>query len=246
MAKIDRFLNDTELIVNASLQAAQQIIDIEIRKTEVLIDLQRKRVQEARDIAEQGNAELLQAEEKRLNELQKKRARFVRQQQALILAQTIAESALAIARAANEGKGALSPFFVAATVAALIAGFAASKSAANQAIEGFADGGWTGKGGKYEPAGVVHREEFVVKKGPAEKFRPMLEQMNRGRDPLLAKGMGQQVIMINNVGVEERLARIEKAITGQDRMQLTIDESGIHGIVSHYQWKNQRIRNKTK
>jgi muramidase (phage lysozyme) len=30
------------------------------------------------------------------------------------------------------------------------------------AIFGFADGGWTGHGGKYEPAGVVHRGEFVM------------------------------------------------------------------------------------
>ena len=26
---------------------------------------------------------------------------------------------------------------------------------------GFADGGWTGPGGKYKPAGIVHAEEFV-------------------------------------------------------------------------------------
>jgi hypothetical protein len=33
---------------------------------------------------------------------------------------------------------------------------------AKQAISGFAEGGYTGHGGKYEPAGVVHRGEYVL------------------------------------------------------------------------------------
>ncbi|STB73818.1 Phage-related minor tail protein [Citrobacter koseri] len=36
-------------------------------------------------------------------------------------------------------------------------------SSATSAL-GFAGGGWTGSGGKYEPAGVVHRGEFVFHK----------------------------------------------------------------------------------
>lgn len=43
----------------------------------------------------------------------------------------------------------------------------------------FADGGWTGSGSKYQPAGVVHAEEFVVKRGPAAAYRPWLERLNR-------------------------------------------------------------------
>jgi lambda family phage tail tape measure protein len=33
---------------------------------------------------------------------------------------------------------------------------------AAQAIAGFAEGGYTGRGGKYEPAGIVHRGEYVL------------------------------------------------------------------------------------
>lgn len=44
---------------------------------------------------------------------------------------------------------------------------------------GFAEGGWTGPGSKYQPAGVVHAEEFVVKRGPAAAYRPWLERLNR-------------------------------------------------------------------
>ena len=246
IARLNRIYDNVKAEVDAAFTIANAAIDAEIMKNDKLIELQQQRVEDARKIADQGNAILLEAEEKRLTELQKKRAKFVRAQQALIFAQTAAESVLAVARAAAQGGGALSPILVASTIATLVTGFLAAKAASKSAIEGFDKGGWTGNGGRLEPAGIVHKEEFVVKKGPAAKFRPLLEEINRGRDPFLAAGVGQQVIMINNVGVEDRLNRIEKAIIGQDRMQLTIDESGIHGIVSHYQWKNQRIRNRAK
>lgn len=42
---------------------------------------------------------------------------------------------------------------------------------------GFAEGGWTGSGGKYEPAGIVHKGEFVVPAPFAERDRAMLERM---------------------------------------------------------------------
>lgn len=46
----------------------------------------------------------------------------------------------------------------------------------------FDEGGYTGPGGKYEPAGIVHRGEYVVQKSVVEKpgVRPMLERLNKG------------------------------------------------------------------
>jgi hypothetical protein len=47
---------------------------------------------------------------------------------------------------------------------------------------GFAEGGYTGEGGKHEPAGVVHRREFVVRSESTDKIRRthpgLLEEMN--------------------------------------------------------------------
>jgi len=42
-------------------------------------------------------------------------------------------------------------------------------------------GGWTGDGSPSDPAGMVHRKEFVVKAGPASRYRDTLEAMNSGR-----------------------------------------------------------------
>lgn len=57
-------------------------------------------------------------------------------------------------------------------------------------IGGYADGGYTGAGGRLEPAGVVHRGEFVVQKRVVEQpgVRPMLEALNQGVAAQFANG----------------------------------------------------------
>ncbi len=45
----------------------------------------------------------------------------------------------------------------------------------------FDTGGWTGDGNPADPAGMVHRKEFVVKAGPAARYRSALEAINEGR-----------------------------------------------------------------
>jgi len=45
--------------------------------------------------------------------------------------------------------------------------------------KGFAEGGYTGAGGKYEPAGVVHKGEYVFSKAAVERLGPRaLEEMH--------------------------------------------------------------------
>jgi hypothetical protein len=69
-------------------------------------------------------------------------------------------------RAANAAAAAVSGIVPAGPVlAALAAGAAIASGLANVAqINGiqFAEGGWTGSGGKYEPAGIVHKGEWVA------------------------------------------------------------------------------------
>lgn len=56
-------------------------------------------------------------------------------------------------------------------------------------IFGFAKGGYTGDGGKYQPAGLVHRGEFVVNKEATARNRALLEAMNdRRKLPGFASG----------------------------------------------------------
>jgi hypothetical protein len=58
---------------------------------------------------------------------------------------------------------------------------------------GFATGGWTGPGSKYQPAGVVHADEFVIKKESRKRIESrlpgLLDHMNlRGSLPGFAGG----------------------------------------------------------
>jgi hypothetical protein len=56
-------------------------------------------------------------------------------------------------------------------------------------IAGFEKGGWTGPGARNKPAGIVHAEEMVIRKGPAADFRAELEHLNRtGKLPGYATG----------------------------------------------------------
>ncbi|MEY0097807.1 phage tail tape measure protein [Providencia stuartii] len=53
-------------------------------------------------------------------------------------------------------------------------------------VEGFASGGYTGKGGKYDPRGVVHAGEFVFTKEATEKIGVpnLYKMMNTGSIPM--------------------------------------------------------------
>ncbi|MFM9060653.1 MAG: hypothetical protein ACKOQP_03205, partial [Bacteroidota bacterium] len=222
-----------------------QTIQSLIRETDVAIEQQQKRIDRAKEIAENGNAEILQLEEERLDKLNRQRARYVRFQQALAAAELIAYSSVAIAKAAAEG-GAAAPFTIAATIISLTAGLLAARLQAQNAIGGFEKGGYTGDGQRREPAGIVHKGEFVFSQDKTRKYRSLFEDIHRGRDPFLANGLGGQIIVINNKGSNDRLERIEKAIKEQSRMNLSIDEKGIHGIVTKIDYKRQRIGKKAK
>jgi phage-related minor tail protein len=57
------------------------------------------------------------------------------------------------------------------------------------AIFGFADGGWTGSGGKYEAKGVVHGEEYVLNREATRRIGvPTLDALNSGRIPGFDRG----------------------------------------------------------
>jgi tape measure domain-containing protein len=230
---------------DAVLDFTQVFIDAQIKQTEASITAQERRVEAAEKIAEKGNASILELEKRRLEELNKQRAKYVRQQQSLAAIELVTNSAIAISKAAAQG-GAAAPFTIAATLVALAAGLVKARATAQAAIDGFAEGGYTGDGGKYERAGVVHKGEFVINAEKTRKFRPLLEAIHTGRNTDLSKTTNQKMLVVNSHSTDERLERIERAIMGQKGLELSIDERGINGIVSRISYKEQRLRNRAK
>jgi tape measure domain-containing protein len=222
--------------ISSGLQELTSAIEAQAQRQ---IEAQNTRVEKAREIADKGNAEILQMEEDRLEKLNEKRRKAARAAIAIAKTEAIAQSALAVAKAAGQ-TGAGAPFAIAATITALVTGIAAAAVAVSNA--GWAKGGYTGDGGKYEPAGTVHKGEFVFSKEKTAKYRPLFEEIHKGRDPFTINGFNDKIVVINNNDMGDRLDRIEKAILGQSRMQVNIDEKGIYGIVSEMNFKQNRLR----
>ncbi|MCX2814916.1 MULTISPECIES: tape measure protein [unclassified Pseudomonas] len=65
--------------------------------------------------------------------------------------------------------------------ALLAAGYASAAMVAGMALAGFSSGGYTGDGGKFEPKGVVHGGEFVLRKEVVQLpgMRDYLEGLNK-------------------------------------------------------------------
>ncbi len=63
---------------------------------------------------------------------------------------------------------------------------------------GFAEGGYTGDGGKREPAGIVHRGEYVINADATGRNRALLEAINAGKAPMLAPSVIAQSDSISN------------------------------------------------
>jgi TP901 family phage tail tape measure protein len=102
-----------------------------------------------------------------------------------------------------------------ATGAALSAILYGLLGAAKAAVSGFAEGGYTGDGGKYTPAGIVHRGEFVINKENTRRYRGILEQMNDGNFPLALAGVPMQSndgLMTEMSSVRTELSMIRKRL----------------------------------
>ena len=98
-------------------------------------------------------------------------------------------------------------------VSEMISLAAVAAAAIAASLSKFAKGGWTGDGsGRDETgervAGVVHEKEFVIKRGPANKFRDVLEAINKDDKELILTRFNQLApelvggTSVNNISVE--------------------------------------------
>lgn len=181
----------TETIINAAISATNKILDAKVKEIDKQTELQQKRVDDAKSIAEDGNAELLQEEKARLDKLNKEKEKFVRQQQALATIELIANTAIAVSKAAAQG-GVAAGITISAALIALIAGLASARSIASQAAfyeGGLYEGeGFTGNGnprGESSKVGrkpyIYHNEEFIFNHNKTRKYKDIFQGVHEGR-----------------------------------------------------------------
>lgn len=186
----------------AIINALQKLIAMKIAETDSYISQQEKRVAATKEIADRGNAQVLELEQKRLDDLNKQKEKYVRQQQSLAAVEIVANTAIAVAKAAAEG-GPAAGATIAAALIALVAGLASARSIASQAA--FYEGGYTGDGNPREESGAVgkrpyiyHKAEFVMDHKKTRQFRDIFEDIHGGKVDL--KEWKQKVHLFDSLG----------------------------------------------
>jgi hypothetical protein len=198
-------------------------IDKNIANFDKLIDAQKTAIDRAKELAEKGNAQLLEAEMKKMDKLQQLRKEEGRKKKALAITNAIVNTAVAVTQ--SLGAGPIIGIILAALAAAMGAvqiGIIASQT--------FAKGGFTGDGtGRRDetghiPVGIVHDNEFVMDKEYTSKNRNELEYIHKNRIPLadIIKNNQMPVMSFNNIlgglqvnssgQLEERMRAVESAI----------------------------------
>lgn len=249
-----------EQISNAAFNATEQVINAKIKEIDKLSELQSKRVEDAKEIADKGNAELYELEQKRLEDLNKQREIFVKRQQALATIELIANTAIAVSKAAAQG-GVAAAITIAAALIALTGGLIQARSIASQAA--YYEGGYTGEGDpKRESKAlgkksyIYHNKEFVFNHEKTGKYRDIFEGIHRGDidladwkrkvaayEQLRIGAMFQQKSDSVDMGkVEKELSYIRTAIENQST-SVNLDENGLSMRFKKIRSRNSFIKN---
>ncbi|WP_273394016.1 phage tail tape measure protein [Actinobacillus porcinus] len=100
-------------------------------------------------------------------------------------------------------------------------------------VKGYANGGYTGDGGKYEPKGIVHGGEYVMTKAATSRLgTPLLNALNYGKNAVLATGLGVSVAMAQPIKVDDRAPlrpTQTQAVQVPQPMNITIEVNAAQG-----------------
>lgn len=231
-------IQDYVQMADTATQAAQSIVSAFQAQAEKEIEVRQRRVDRAKEIADRGNAEALQEEEKRLDKAVKIKERFAKQQIAINLLMQASQIALAIATAAGE-TGIAAPVGIAIVLAALAAGFSAVKNFDAESTPAFKDGviGFNGKGTGTSDSNLVRisNGESVITADATQKNRDILEEINKGAEFRVLKPISSNIQPVNSNPYDfSRLENeiknlkedIKTAISGRTPNTVTIDKRG--------------------
>ena len=92
-----------------------------------------------------------------------------------------------------------------------------------RSLTGFAEGGYTGAGGKYEPAGVVHRGEYVVPKNQVNQITKVPYFMEQPRSFAQGGYVGGGSANMSNAMMVELSPYDRKLLAAAGNVQLRLD-----------------------
>jgi hypothetical protein len=266
-----QIVESTKQLVDEVLKATKQILASEQKRVESQISLQEKRLEKIRAIAENGNAQLLQLEQDRLDALTKQREKYVRAQQTLASIELIANTAVTISKAASQG-GAAAAVTIAAALIALVAGLASARSIASQAafFKGGESDGYTGNGNIHSESNalgkkpyIYHKKEFIFNNEKTSKYIDIFRGVHKGEidlNKMKAQSDLFQALRLNNIdtsrdvylrslpsqtneilSLKSSLQSVVEAINSQERTKVIIDDNGIAAIATRFERNKKRI-----
>jgi hypothetical protein len=217
-------------LMNSILSFWQEVNKAEEASLNRSIALQQRRVDNAKDIAAKGNAEYLEQEQKRLDELERRRDENARKQLAINNALTLSNATVAAITAIAQAVQTGSPFAALAAVAAVIGAIAAAYSFVNslqpqvaQFYEGEEEVRGTGRPrGKDTVPAMLTIGERVVPADKNKKYWDTLHAVHMGAIP--AEVLNSFVNQYQNFNYPELdLARLSNATSnmiGLDSMEV--------------------------
>jgi DNA repair exonuclease SbcCD ATPase subunit len=186
--------------------------------------------------AEKARQQQLLEEEKRIN-AEKQR---IAKQQAIV--DTIAQGSNLITASTDIYKS-LAPLgpvgigLAIGTITAMITSFLTAKARIFSSVNdgGFAEGGYTGDGGKYDEAGVVHKGEYVMTKEKTNKNWDLLHGLHTNNIAMMEAGIrdlirDKGISIASDIGNDLSHSKNELR-TAEMRAFLTTDNSGLESRI---------------
>lgn len=219
--KIDAMKETASMIMDTLGQVIDRQVEMRERERELLdnrISETQQALETEVELYKAGYASNVAAKQKELDELKRQRDTALKEEEEALKKQrqmeTVSQTINLMSSVANILKEftKLGPWGLALSAVAigsLYAMWAGAKSKTAELAK-YAKGGWTGDGTQRDEtgervAGVVHEKEFVVRKGPAYRFREVLEAINKEDRGLIVNKFNKivpELVPVNNIHVE--------------------------------------------
>ncbi len=245
--KLIKGLNIGVDISNMIIEGMSKIISTQEAMVDREIAVQERRIERLKETVDRGNAEMLEAEEKRLRQNQALKERYARQQLALQLVQQAGALALAVAQAAALPFPANLPA-IGATLTAVFAAFATIKQL-NNPVAAFKDGvvDFKGQGDTRSDSNVVRisNRESVMTAEATKNNKDLLVQMNKGRKFVTLDAVGSKSTQKENdhkiEELTEEVKNLREDVKESKGTQVILDKNGVVAIVENV-LKSNRVK----
>jgi hypothetical protein len=240
--EISKIISDTNAKRVEDTRRRRELLDTQVSEAEAALNTEV-------ELYKAGYASNVAAKKKELVDLKIQRDLALKKEEEALKKQrqfdAIEQASSLLTASANIIKGysslpVIGQILAIAAIGAMFAAFAAARVQAGQAAK-FAKGGWTGDG-RYRDetgervAGVVHENEFVIKRGQASRYRPLLDAINRDDRKMILHSFnklspellgGTTNVIVENEGPNKRL---DQLITENKKLNAKLSSESIQNF----------------